>query len=226
MDIKLKGEGGDDFTFSSLPERISVSGAAKYQDFSILSKGSVRIPAGTDVTSYSWDGVFFGAAKLGEAIVKTEHWLEPCRCVEKIQEWMEKGTELNLIVTDTWINADVTISSFRPTAYGAYGNVEYSIAFEAVKDLRIYTTKELKVGSSKKKKTRGRGGRKKENKSYTVKKGDTIYKIAMKKYKTSQKWTAIYKKNKKKIEDAAKKHGKKNSDKGYWLYPGTKLMLP
>ena len=38
---------------------------------------------------------------------------------------------LNLIVTETWINVDVTISSFQPRPVGAYGNVEYSITFVA-----------------------------------------------------------------------------------------------
>ena len=42
---------------------------------------------------------------------------------------MMNETVLTLIVTETWINVDVTISSFQPRPVGAYGNVEYSITF-------------------------------------------------------------------------------------------------
>ena len=49
-------------------------------------------------------------------------------------------------LTGTWINMDVTISSFKVTPYGAYGNVKYDISFEEARELKIYTTKELKIG--------------------------------------------------------------------------------
>ena len=54
---------------------------------------------------------------------------------------------LNLLVTDTWINLDVTIDSFAPDPFGAYGDVSYSIKFSQAKDLKIYTTNELKIAA-------------------------------------------------------------------------------
>ena len=46
------------------------------------------------------------------------------------------------------------------------------------------------------------------------------------KKKTESKWRNIYNANKKVIEAAAKKHGRRNSDNGHWIYPGTVLTLP
>ena len=140
---------------------------------------------------------------------------------------MEKGTELTLIVSGTWINLDVTIASFNPVEYGAFKNVKYSITFAKVKELKLYTTKESKSGKKKKMKPRTK---KKDNSSdgkdysyYTVRKGDTLISIAGKK---KCKWLSIYKANKEIIEKTAKKHGLKNSDKGHWIFPGTKLKIP
>ena len=64
-----------------------------------------------------------------------------------------------------------------------------------------------------------------KKKSYKVQKGDTLKKISKKMYGTQKYASKIYKWNKKKIEAAAKKHGRKSSNKGKHLYKGTKLKL-
>ena len=67
MDIKLIPIGsGRKFTFPALPEQIKGSYSAKYQSFDIISKGTIKIPKGTDVTEFSWDGEFFGPSKKNE----------------------------------------------------------------------------------------------------------------------------------------------------------------
>lgn len=223
MKIKLKANGDSPFYFSVMPEQIQCKDSAKYQSFEILSKGTVKVPKGTEVEEVSWDGEFFGEAKKDEYIVQTKHWQEPNDCVDILLRYMKKKTILTLIVTDTWINLDVTISSFSTVAYGAYGNIKYSISFAKVKPLKIYTTKESKSG--KKKKTKSRSSKKSSSSksSYVVKKGDTLIAIAR---KNGVSWQAIYKKNKKTIEAAAQKHRKSDSDNGHWIYPGTKLVMP
>lgn len=59
--------------------------------------------------------------------------------------------------------------------------------------------------------------------TYTAKKGDCLSTIAKRKHVSR---SALYKLNKKVIEAAAKKHGKKSSSMGAWIYPGTKLKIP
>lgn len=66
----------------------------------------------------------------------------------------------------------------------------------------------------------------KKKKTYRIVRGDTLCGISRKKYKTESKWRNIYNANKKVIEAAAKKHGRRNSDNGHWIYPGTVLTLP
>lgn len=62
----------------------------------------------------------------------------------------------------------------------------------------------------------------------TVKKGDTLQNIVRKFCKNVESYKAkdLYQDNKKVIEKAARKHGRKSSSKGHYLYEGTKLRLP
>ena len=66
-----------------------------------------------------------------------------------------------------------------------------------------------------------------DNKTYTVVKGDNLWKIARKFYGgTGSNWKIIYDANKDIIESTAKKYGKKSSSNGWWIYPGTKFTIP
>jgi hypothetical protein len=227
MDIKLIPAGkGSKFTFPALPEKVQGKYAAKYQSFDIISLGTVKVPKGTDVSEFSWDGVFFGPSKKNEAIVKKNAWQSPNECVKILNDFMMNDTVLTLIVTETWINVDVTISSFQPRPVGAYGNVEYSITFVQKKPLKIYSTNELKITAFVKKTkpretTQSSGGG-----SYTVVSGDTLYGIARKKMGSASSWPKIYDANKDTIESTAKKHGKSSSDHGHWIWPGEVLTIP
>ena len=62
--------------------------------------------------------------------------------------------------------------------------------------------------------------------TYTVAKGDTLWGIAKKKLGKGSEYTKIYDANADTIEAAAKSHGKKSSDHGHWIYPGTVLNIP
>lgn len=228
MDIILIPTGnGSKFTFPALPEKVQGKYGAKYQSFDIISQGTVKVPKGTDVAEFSWDAVFFGKSKRYEPIVRTNSWQEPNECVKILNNFMQDETVLNLIVTETWINIDVTISSFQPRSVGAYGNVEYSITFVQKKPLEIYTTNELKIASFvKKTKPRNDSGGSSSGGSYTVVSGDTLWGIAAKKLGSGTKWTSIYDANASTIEAAAKAHGKSSSDHGHWIWPGTVLTIP
>lgn len=216
------------FTFPSNPEKISGTMGAMYQSFDILSKGTVKVPKGTDVAEIKWDGEFFGSLKKMESIVRKEYYQTPNECIAQLFSWQQNGTILNLIVTNTWINMDVTIASFAPEIYGAYGNVKYSLSLLQYKELKIYTTDEYNISRSAKKTVPrneptviASGGT-----SYTIVSGDTLWGIAAKKLGNGAKWTSIYAANSNIIEAAAQAHGKSNSDHGHWIYPGTVLTIP
>lgn len=217
---------GKTFTFPANPESISGTLGAKYQSFDIISKGTVKVPKGTDVSEIKWSGEFFGSSKRYESIVNTAYYQPPNTCITQLREWQEAGARLNLIVTNTWINIDVTISSFQPEVYGAYGNVKYSISFAQAKDLKIYTTNELKIAAFVKKTVPRNDSGQSSGSSYTIVSGDTLSAIALRKMGAAAKWPKIYDANSSIIEEAAKKHRKSGSDHGHWIYPGTTITIP
>lgn len=224
MRISLKPAKGDKFVFSLMPETIQAGYAAKCQSFDLISRGTVRVPKGTEVPEISWSGEFFGASRKKLTGVDQEEWKNPKECVKTLRDWMNDKTELTLIISGTWINMEVRIISFKTELHGGYGDVSYSIVFEKVRELKIRNTKESKIGKKKKTKSRTKKmGKEKNNGSYTVKKGDTLIHIARKKNTT---WQKIYKKNQDIIEFTAVMHGMKNSDHGHWIWPGTKLIIP
>lgn len=74
--------------------------------------------------------------------------------------------------------------------------------------------------------TRPNDGKDDSSAYYIVKKGDCLWNIAKKFYGNGAKWTIIYNANKSAIEEDAKKHGRKSSSNGHWIYPGLKLLIP
>ena len=156
MDILLYGE-GKRFTFPSLPESIKVYSGTSYQEYSIISKGNFVFPKGMKPTEVSWSGVFFGPSKKNESyIVKTNTYHTPDECDRVLGEWQQKGTHLKLMVVGAGINIDVTLAEYTSEPTGGYGNKSYEIAFKQYRDLKIYTTSELKIARPVRKHNRGR----------------------------------------------------------------------
>ncbi|MCF2704209.1 LysM peptidoglycan-binding domain-containing protein [Enterocloster clostridioformis] len=65
-----------------------------------------------------------------------------------------------------------------------------------------------------------------QGRTYTIKKYDTLWDIARGRYQDGSKSAEIYAANKEAIEEAARRHGKKDSGNGYWIFEGTTLVFP
>lgn len=227
MNIKLepkKKEDGSAFYFASLPESIQGTMEASMQTFQVISRGTIKVPKGSGVKEFKWNGEFFGKSKKNEPIVKIKKWKSPKKSVKQLKKWMDKGAILNLVISGTWINMDVTISSFHVEEYGAYGNVKYTITLTQYRYIKIYTTKELKIASYAKK-TKERTGDTNSKGNYTVVSGDTLWGIAARYCGGGPNWPKLYDANAATIEEEARKHGRANSDHGHWIWPGEVLVL-
>ncbi len=228
--LKQLSDKSKNFTFPSMPkESIKITRQTSYQDYDIIGTGRKSFPSGMQNSPVEWSGTFFGNNRKNMSSL-VQKYVKPADCIAKLTAWQNSGTPLNLIVSEAGINMDVTISKFvyRPT--GGFGDYVYEITFTPFVELKVYTTKELSTSKSAKKKSKkSRTNTKKtstKKKTYTIKKGDTLCKISKKYYKTESKWKTIYNANKKVIEAAAKKHKRKSSSTGKYIYPGTKLTIP
>ena len=109
-------------------------------------------------------------------------------------------------------NGDDVIITFKLKQYKEYG-------------VRILKKKDTTTSTSEKPRSTTTA-QTTQNKTYTIKSGDTLWAIAKKFYGNGNLYTKIYNANKSVIENAAKKYGRKSSSNGHWIYPGTVLTIP
>lgn len=230
MDAYITPSGGSRTQFPMMPEKITLGADAKFMTYSTISLGDVKIPRGKGIKEISWSGIFPGKPRKNNPLVSS--WTDPDTLIKMMEQYRDNGTVCNLLVTGTCINYSVYISSFKGKYSGGSGDFYYDIKFIIAIEIKIYTTNELKIKSSAKttrpasKKSTKASATSSKTEVYVVKDGDTLSRIAQKKLGESSRYTEIYNLNKSTIEAEAKKHGKKSSNNGWWIYAGTKLTLP
>lgn len=203
------------------PEKLQYSSAGKFQEYEILNKGTAKIPNGKEIATVSWD-CFFPGDSLEDYpfIVKYE---QPKVLHNQIDYWCKQGTKLTLTITESpFTQIPVYVESYAAQMAGADGSIYYSLKLGQAIDVAVSTVPKKSgqtTGNKRPSKTTNA-------KKYTIKSGDTLWKIAKKFLKKGTEWKKIYNANKDVIEARAKKAGRKSSDKGNWIYPGTILKIP
>ena len=160
MTIKIKSADGKVLTFPSLPEKIDVSTSTVERSYSIIGVGTIAFPHGNDPVEVSWDGMFFGEDRKALKKLVSHAWIDPIELVKTLTEWKEKGEELRLVVSSTFINYGVAIKKFDASPVGGHGDIEYSIRFREYGSVTISKkSKSKSKKKTKKKKTKPRKGK-------------------------------------------------------------------
>ena len=155
---------------------------------------------------------------------------QPETFAKYLRKWKNDKSRVSLMLirdkasngTVNVIKQTVTIEELSFNTDAAEGDdMIISCTFQKWVDYKTKVKKKKKAKAKSVKKTT----LKPKKKTYKVKKHDTLKKISKKMYGTQEFASYIYKWNKKVIEKAAKKHGRKSSKKGKHLYKGTKLKL-
>lgn len=205
-----------------LPEKIEVdTGDLRAAEYDILDQGPVDVPNGSNLGEITFQSIFPGTARKGLPFLRGS-LKKPDVYTKQMDQWKEKGTELRILVTGTRINYPVYLTKFSYSHSGGYGDVEYSLTVKTRREVKITTVKAATAKKNQTKKTSNAS----TATTYTIKKGDTLWGISVKYLGKGSRWKEIYNLNKAIIEETAKKHGKKSSNSGHWIYPGCKIKLP
>lgn len=212
------------------PASFNVIFENSHQTVNVQTRGDVTILGKKGLEAFTLES-FFPANDYPFADYEKDR--NPWAYVTKLQSWQESVVQF--IITKTKINTKVIFKSFSFGEEDGTGDIKYSLNLETYRPPKyakpVKATLEL-VNPTKKKPTKKkeRSDNKKKKKIHTVSGNDTLWGIAKKYYGSGICYTKIYNANKTVIEKTAKKHGRissaHNGVNGWWIYNGTKLVIP
>jgi hypothetical protein len=236
-----------------LPEKISVQTGALFQNYTIIGIGEIKLPYGNELDGVSWNARLPGRVRRNEPYVRA--WRSPQELINLLNSHKTQGKKLRLMVTETAINLDVNIQNFSGDYSGGYGDYLYNISFSQAKDLKVTVSEAPPLIITPPVVNRPQISQSVQiipappqpppppppplqntppqprtedppPKTHTVVSGDNLWRIAQKHLGAGIKWGQIYEANKDAIEAEAIRRGRKSSDNGHWIWPGTVLIIP
>ncbi|MNW42177.1 LysM domain/BON superfamily protein [compost metagenome] len=197
FEIKLRDSLGKDFIFPVSPEEINISRGKGFETVNILSLGEFDFSNGEKVKEITFSS-FFPSVYNDSYCKKNENneIPDPRDAMFRLTEMMNSKIPYQLIIagsTGKVINAYVLISAHNSTFRGGEpGDIYFDFTARTWRKPKIHTQAGKNAGSS----STSRADMKSKSKTYTVKSGDTLSKIAKLELGSSTKWKDIYNLNK------------------------------
>ena len=214
MEIWLGTSTKDMLQLPVLPQSIGADDTRNFEDIILASGDEKTVISGRNLRSYSLESFF---PKVRPIYMQGSTLKTPMEYVKKIRQWMDNKEVLQFIVTTTNINEKVTIRSFNwQENGGTVGDIEYTIELKEYRGITYSTSKVTNpITGVPTTPSRPPSPPASSSKTYTVVRGDSLWKIASKYYGSGTKWPTIYNANKGVIG------GNPNLIK-----PGQKLVIP
>ena len=200
MEIWLQKEKDSKFQLPVNPSQFVVTVANKNTVVNVIQLGDINLIGKTGLRETSFSSFF--PAKVYN-FSKYPYEKDPMDYVNRIEKWRNAGEPIRVIITGV-LNMECTIESFNYGEQDATGDIYYSIALKEYKKPKATqvtnnsTSNDAPVNNSSRTtqpETTNSG------KTYTVKSGDSLWKIAKQSYGNGAKYTKIYEANKDKIDN-------------------------
>lgn len=212
MEFWLKKSNSDKFMLPVNPESFAFTEKHNNTSVNVNSIGEVNLLGKRDLKTGTISSHF---PKRDRNYANNSGRQAPYTYINKLLSWKSSGKPIQLIITGTKINFQVTIETLKYGEQDGTGDVYYDLTLKEYRAVEIKKTKlKEKKKNTKKKSKPKRPATKKKTKTYTVKSGDCLWNIAKKFYGNGAQYTKIYNANKGKI---------KNPN---LIYPGQVLTIP
>ncbi|KEO80113.1 LysM peptidoglycan-binding domain-containing protein [Paenibacillus polymyxa] len=197
MEFSLTDGKGKKFQFPVNPEEVTISRQKGFDTTTILSYGEFDFPQGEKVKEISFSSFF--PKEYNPAYCTYEDIPDPQEAMNTLNGFLLSKNPLRFIITETAVNVPVIVASHNSTFRGGeYGDVNFDLSLRTWREMKI----SKKAGSGSKSATvnkKPRTDMKEKKKTYTVKSGDSLSKIAKLELGDSSQWSRIYQLNKKVI---------------------------
>lgn len=195
MEFWLQKDNDSKFQLPVKPSEYTINVSHKNTVVNVIQKGDINLIGKTGLRDLSLSS-FFPARDYNFS--NNSGRKEPLAYVEKIEGWRNSGEPIRVIVTGI-LNMECTIESFNYGEKDATGDIYYTISLKEYKKIKTkQATVSLVKGATT---TSTRTTKEPSGGTYTVKKGDSLWKIAKQFYGNGAEYTKIYNANKDKIKN-------------------------
>lgn len=205
MEFWLKKDETDKFQLPVKPSDYMVSVIHKNTVINVIQLGDINTIGKTGLRDVSLSS-FFPAKDYNFS--NNSSRLTPYTYVEKIEEWRKSGKPIRVIITGT-LNMECTIESFTWGERDATGDIYYTLSLKEYKKPKTATTNNQLMSNRT-----VQAASTNTSRTYTVKSGDCLWKIAKQYYGNGALYTKIYEANRNILTN------------GNLIYAGQVLTIP
>lgn len=202
------------------PENVSITSPHGFEDVTVSNLGEYTIIGSPQLKTFTISSHF--PQDYNASYCAYRNLPSPWAAISTIERWQRSGKPVRFIVTGTPISIAVTIRNITyDERAGSPGDVYYTLEMREYVFLNIARKSDGKSSSASSAKgpevtiAAARPSTKETPSSYTVKAGDSLWKIAARVYGDGDKWRTIYEKNKSVV-----------GPNPNLIYPGQKLVIP
>lgn len=208
MTFTIQSEGKGKITFPVNPQEYTISVSQKNTLTNVIQLGDVNLIGKTGLREVSLSS-FFPAQdyNFGSSIE------DPITTVETLDNWRKAGSPCRVIIGRV-LNMECTIESFSWGEKDPTGDIYFTLILKEyvrIKLTKIATTdNQAEIVTTEQRETK----EPEKGKTYTVKSGDCLWKIAKQFYGNGSQYMKIYNANKDKLDNPNR------------IYPGQILTIP